>query len=160
MIKKMKKNKKVYIALAIPFLVILMFLVKIYHTIYSGQDSFIKRGGEVFLEEIFMQDFETKVPITKAIYAAVIVRKQTEILKKIDEQKQKHKNQPRYHWLAIAIKDIKEQYWKVTYRENHVVPKLICESRVAIKTGKATPLDCYYSHNSQKKASQFGRPRD
>lgn len=140
------KNKKMIIALAVPFLVIIVFLVKIYHTVDSSRDSFTVRGGQVFVEEQFMQDFDAGVPISKAIYAVVQVRKQTDILKKVAEQKEKNKETKRYEWLAVAVKDKEDKNWLVTYRENHIVPKVLCHSKVNIENGKASPITCEISN--------------
>jgi hypothetical protein len=137
------KGTKFWVALAVPFIVIILFLVKLYHTIQTGRsDSFTSRGGMVFTEEQFMQNFEADLPLDRAIYAVVAVRKQTNILDVIKSQKNEHSDNKRYHWLAIGIKSENQKNWLVTFRENNVVPKMICQTMVEVQTGKVSELDC------------------
>lgn len=133
------------IALGVLFMVITLFLVKTYHTVDSSRDEFINRGGAVFSAEVYMQDFDEGTPITKAIYAVVRVRKQTNILEIIKAESEKKKDIERYHWLAIAVMDPEEKNWLVTYRENNVVPKYVCKATVNIESGKSSLVKCDYS---------------
>lgn len=145
------KNKKMLIALAVPFLVIIMFLVKIYHTVDSAQNPFVKSGGMVFTKDQYMKDFDAgSLPIEKAIYAVVKVRKESKIAEIIKEYSNKNTENKNYTWMALAVKDIKSENWLVTFREHDVVPKLICQTKVNIKNGSIGKFTCESSDNDKK----------
>lgn len=144
------KNKKMLIALAVPFIVITIFLVKMYHTVESAQDPFVQKGGMVFTKDQYLKDFSAALPIEKAIYAVVKVRKETKILDIINEYSEKHKENKNYTWMALAVRDAKNKNWIVTFREHDVVPKLICQTKVSIKNGNISKFTCERSDNKIK----------
>jgi hypothetical protein len=137
------------IALGVPFLVIIMFLVKIYHTVDSSKIPFEKRGGKVFTEDIYLQDFEAGLPIEKAIYAVTKVRKETKILDFIADRKLKNKEVKQYQWLAVAVKDKSLKSWIVTFREKNITPKVICKTKVDIESGKIGKFECHSSKDKR-----------
>lgn len=139
-----------FIALAVPFIVIIMFLVKIYHTVDSAQNPFVKSGGMVFTKDQYMKDFDAGLPLEKAIYAVVKVRKETQILDIMEEYAEKNKENKNYAWMALAVKDDKRENWLVTFREHDVVPKLICQTTVSINSGKIGKFICERSDNKAK----------
>lgn len=144
------KNKKMLIALAVPFIVIIMFLVKMYNTFESAHDPFVKKGGMVFTKDQYMKDFSEGLPIEKAIYAVVKVRKETKILDIINEYSQKNKENKNYTWMALAVRDTKNENWLVTFREHDITPKLICQTKVSIKSGSIGKFLCERSDNKTK----------
>lgn len=142
---KKKKTIKFWMALAVPLAFIILILVRLTHTINTGRnDRFTSMGGMVFDKEEFMQNFEEDpaLPISKAIYAVVKVRKETNILETMKVEYSKHMDNKRYHWLAVGVMDDEKNNWLVTFRENHIVPKLLCKASVKIKTGLVSKLEC------------------
>lgn len=130
------------VALAVPFLIIILVLIKIYHTVSSSRDPFVKRGGMVFTSDLYMQDFDEGVPVEKAIYAVVRVRKETAILDVIKKRTEEHKENKKYSWLAIAVKDATGKNWLVTFREKAVLPKMVCQSQVNVESGATSAIEC------------------
>lgn len=150
----MLKNKKMFVALAIPFVVIIMFLVKMFHTVESSKIPFDRKGGQVFTQDQFMQDFSAPAPIDKAIYAVVKVRKEFAIVDFMNKRAEEtlNKKNKKYSWLGLAVKDkeTNPKFWIVTFREANVAPKYICQSKVLIKTGQVDKMDCYSTRNKDK----------
>lgn len=144
------KSKKMIIALAIPFIVIIMFLTKMFHTVESSKDPFVKRGGMVFTKDQYMQNFDAGLPLEKAIYAVVKVRKETQIMKIVNEYTTKNKTNNSYSWLALAVMDEKLENWLVTFREHGIIPKLICQTKVKVDSGHISKFTCEKSDNKTK----------
>ena len=140
---KIKKGTKFWVALLVPFIFIIIILVKIVHTINAGSsDPFLNKGGMVFVSEQFMQELKPEIPVNKAIYATILVKNKTDILEVIEKRKLLVKDNTRYNWISISVRDEQDEFWNVTYRENNISPKMICTSRVNISSGKVDELVC------------------
>ena len=145
------KNKKMIIALGVPFFIIVLILIKIVHTVQSGRnDPFTSMGGMVFTKEMYMQNFDNGLPIDKAIYAVVKARKETNIISIMEERANKFSENKKYQWLAIAVMDKARKNWLVTFRENFIAPVTICQTRVQIINGKVSDLKCSLSDDTKK----------
>ncbi len=138
-----KKQTKFWIALAVPFAIIILVLVKLYHTIDAGSsDPFENKGGMVFTYDQFSQKIEVELPVSNALVAIATVKAKSDILKIIEKRQNIHTTNTRYHWLAIAVRDEADKNWNVTFREMGVTPKVECKSSVNIQTGVSLELKC------------------